>query len=72
MGRDDPSNAGVRDGIVLRAIVNGDWHPRPLEAIDWLELALAGVPAEADDLQRATEAFLAATMSSSRASPRAI
>ena len=48
----------VRDGIVLRAIVNGDWHPRPLEAIDWLELALAGVPAEADDLQRATEAFL--------------
>ena len=48
----------VRDGIVLDSIVNGDWHPRPLESIDWLERALAGVAAEPDSLRHAVEAFL--------------
>ena len=49
----------VRDGIVLDSIVNGDWHPRPLESIDWLEHALAGVPAGPEFLRHAVEAFLA-------------
>ena len=49
----------VRDGRVLDAIVNGDWHPRPLESIAWLERALAGVAAEPAALRAAVEAFLA-------------
>ena len=49
----------VRDGRVVDAIVNGDWHPRPLEAIDWLERALAGVPAEPGTLRQPVETFLA-------------
>ena len=49
----------LRDGRVLDAIVNGDWHPRPLESIAWLETALAGVAAEPARLRAAVEAFLA-------------
>ena len=49
----------LRDGRVLDAIVNGDWHPRPLESIAWLETALAGVAAEPAPLRAAVEAFLA-------------
>ena len=49
----------VRDGRVVDAIVNGDWHPRPLESVDWLERALAGVTARADSLRPTVEAFLA-------------
>ncbi len=49
----------VRDGKVLHAIVNGDWHPRPLASVGWLEEALAGVPAECVALRNCTEEFLA-------------
>ena len=36
----------VRDGGVLHAVVNGDWHPRPLHSIAWLEDARIGARAE--------------------------
>ena len=49
----------VRDGRVVEAIVNGDWHPRPLESIAWLEHALGGVPAEPGPLRQSVETFLA-------------
>lgn len=49
----------VRDGDVLRAIVNGDWHPRPLDGIAWLEDALAGAKADPGALKDRVEVFLA-------------
>ena len=49
----------VREGRVLDAVVNGDWHPRPLDSVDWLERSLAGAPAEPASLRRAIETFLA-------------
>ncbi len=49
----------VRDGTVLHAVVNGDWHPRPIDGVAWLEQALSGVAAEEDALRAAVEAFLA-------------
>jgi len=49
----------LRDGAVMHAIVNGDWHPRPLESIAWLEDALAGCPAEPGALRTRIDGFLA-------------
>ncbi len=49
----------VRDGVVLHAIVNGDWHPRPLDSVAWLEDALTGAAAEPAALRGRVEAFLA-------------
>ena len=49
----------VRDGSVVHAIVNGDWHPRPLDAIAWLETALEGAEATPDALGGRIDAFLA-------------
>ena len=49
----------VREGRVVDAIVNGDWHPRPLESIDWFERALAGVSARPGPLRQSVETFLA-------------
>ena len=49
----------VRDGCVLHAIVNGDWHPRPLESVAWLEDALTGLDASANVLGAAAQEFLA-------------
>ena len=49
----------VRDGTVLRAIVNGDWHPRPTESIAWLEDALAGTKATPEALAECAEQLLA-------------
>ena len=49
----------VRDGRVLHAIVNGDWHPRPLDGIAWLETALEGAEATTASLGARVEAFLA-------------
>lgn len=49
----------VREGTVEAAIVNGDWHPRPTESIDWLEQALAGCPAEDSALAARVRDFLA-------------
>src|SRR3546814_5873417 len=47
----------LRDGHVAGAIVNGDWHPRPIERVKWLEVALDGCPAEPAALEERIEAF---------------
>ena len=49
----------VRDRSVEAAIVNGDWHPRPTESIDWLERDLVGCDAEVDALEARVRGFLA-------------
>lgn len=49
----------VRDGTVIHTIVNGDWHPRPLDGIAWLEEAITGATAEAGVLRGRVETFLA-------------
>ncbi|SIT40524.1 hypothetical protein BN2475_260016 [Paraburkholderia ribeironis] len=49
----------VRDGLVMRAIVNGDWHPRPLRSVDWLEQGFTGLPATHEACERHISAFLA-------------
>ncbi len=49
----------VRDSHVVHAIVNGDWHPRPLDAIAWLETALEGATATPGALGDRVAAFLA-------------
>lgn len=49
----------LRDGLVLHAIVNGDWHPRPLGSVAWLEESLIGATADAAALRDRVEAFLA-------------
>ena len=49
----------VRDGRILHAIVNGDWHPRPLAAVGWLEEALVGASADSVAIRDVTETFLA-------------
>tara|TARA_R110002126_G_scaffold63684_13_gene163258 strand:- start:3404 stop:4513 length:1110 start_codon:yes stop_codon:yes gene_type:complete len=48
----------VRDGAVLHAILNGDWHPRPIDSVGWLEDALAGCPASEADLRARVTAFM--------------
>ena len=48
----------LRDDHVEAAIVNGDWHPRPTESIEWLERSLAGSPAEEAALAARVRAFL--------------
>lgn len=49
----------VRDGTIVRAIVNGDWHPRPIRSVAWLEDGFAGLPAERAACARHIDAFLA-------------
>ncbi len=49
----------VGAGRVRAAIVNGDWHPRPIESVAWLEDALGGVEAAPGPLRAAVEGFLA-------------
>ena len=48
----------IRDGRVLRAIINGDWHPRPIDGIAWMEEALTGVAADPAALKDCAGAFL--------------
>jgi len=48
----------LRDGEVVHAIINGDWHPRPIESVAWLEDSLIGAPAETAALARRIDAFL--------------
>ena len=48
----------VRDGAVLHAIVNGDWHPRPIDGVAWLEDALAGAAATEEGLREVVTGFL--------------
>lgn len=38
----------VRDDQIAGSIINGDWHPRPLESVSWLEQSLVGIPARED------------------------
>ena len=49
----------VRDGKVSHAILNGDWHPRPIDSVGWLEDALAGVDATEDAVRATVTSFLA-------------
>ena len=49
----------LRDGAILHAIVNGDWHPRPLDSVGWLEESLIGAIADAAAIRERVEAFLA-------------
>jgi lipoate-protein ligase A len=49
----------VRDGLVVRAIVNGDWHPRPICSVDWLEDGFSGLPATREACECHINAFLA-------------
>ena len=46
------------DGKVRAAIVNGDWHPRPIGSVAWLEEALCGTPATGAALAATIEGFL--------------
>ena len=48
----------VRDGKVLHAILNGDWHPRPIDSVGWLEEALTGVEATEAAMRDAITAFM--------------
>ncbi len=48
----------VRDGRVLHAVVNGDWHPRPIDSVGRLESALADAPADRASLERTVREFL--------------
>ncbi|CAG9273280.1 lipoate--protein ligase family protein [Paraburkholderia unamae] len=49
----------VRDGQVAKAIVNGDWHPRPLASVAWLEDGFTGLAATREACSAHIEAFLA-------------
>lgn len=49
----------VRDDRIVRAIVNGDWHPRPIRSVEWLEEGFAGLPAEREACEQHIKAFLA-------------
>jgi lipoate-protein ligase A len=49
----------VRGGKILHAIVNGDWHPRPLASVGWLEEALVGAAANSATIRQRMETFLA-------------
>ncbi len=49
----------VGAGLVRAAIINGDWHPRPIGSVAWLEDALTGTQAAPGPLRAAVEGFLA-------------
>lgn len=49
----------VRERRIVRAIVNGDWHPRPLRSVDWLEAGFKGLPATREACGAHIEAFFA-------------
>jgi lipoate---protein ligase len=49
----------VRDGVIVRAIVNGDWHPRPIRSVDWLEQGFSGLPATREACEPHIRSFLA-------------
>ena len=49
----------LRGGKVLRAIVNGDFHPRPIESVGWLEDGLEGAAADPAALRARVDDFLA-------------
>ena len=45
--------------MVLKAIINGDWHTRPVVCVAWLEDTITGFPANLDSLRKSAAAFLA-------------
>ena len=49
----------VNGGTIRHAVLNGDWHPRPLHSTDWFEAELAGIPATEAALRDHVEGFLA-------------
>lgn len=49
----------VRGGEVIHAVLNGDWHPRPIDSVGWLEEALVGAAAEPAAIRDRLAAFLA-------------
>ena len=40
------------------SLANGDWHPRPIDSVGWLEEALAGVDATEAAIRDAVTAFM--------------
>ncbi|MEC8622056.1 MAG: hypothetical protein VXY05_02960 [Pseudomonadota bacterium] len=48
----------LRENKIIKAIINGDWHPRPLESVSWLEEKLIGVEAEFTAIRGKIEQFL--------------
>ena len=48
----------VRNGKVLHAILNGDWHPRPIGSVGWLEDALKGVDATQESVRKTITSFM--------------
>ena len=48
----------VRDGRISHAVLNGDWHPRPIDSVGWLEDSLAGVDATEDAVRDAVTSFM--------------
>ena len=48
----------VRNGKVLHAILNGDWHPRPIDSVGWLEDALTGVDATEESVRKTITSFM--------------
>jgi lipoate-protein ligase A len=49
----------VNDGTIRHAVLNGDWHPRPIHSTDWFEAELAGVPATEEAIRQHIDRFLA-------------
>lgn len=48
----------LRGGKVMHAVINGDWHPRPIDSVGWMEETLVGVDATEDALRAAVGDFL--------------
>lgn len=49
----------IRDGRIVKAIVNGDFHPRPVQSVAWLEDAFNGIAATPEACHEVFAAFLA-------------
>jgi len=49
----------LRDGHIVQAIVNGDWHPRPTDSVTWLEAGFEGLPATLEACRTNIEVFMA-------------
>jgi len=49
----------VRKGQIIHAILNGDWHPRPIDSVGWLEDTLIGAKATKEALSARVSSFMA-------------
>ena len=49
----------VREGQIFHAILNGDWHPRPIDSVGWLEETLIGAKATEEALSARVSSFMA-------------